>query len=95
MIFTWQTKFRLAHSSLSNRSNLSLPNLTKGERSKRQPLKSLRWPIYVINSIGNTKLHLSFRYVTIEVRPTGHSNCLDRVENNKVGAFKCVYIVHF
>ena len=48
----------------------------KGERSKRQPLNSLRWPIYVINSTDNTKLHLSLRYVTTEVRATGHSNCL-------------------
>ena len=29
---------------------------TKGYRSKRQPLNSSRWPIYVINSVGNTKL---------------------------------------
>ena len=54
--------------------------LRKGKLSKRQPLNSLRWPIYVINAIDNTKLHLSLRYVTIEVRAIGHSNCLDRVE---------------
>ena len=92
MIFTWQTSF--AHTiyryliTLIYRCPIAL---TKGERSKRQPLNSLRWPIYAINSIDNTKLHSSLRYVTIEVRATGHSNCLDRVENNKVGASKCVY----
>ena len=30
--------------------------LTKGERSKRQPLNSLRWLIYVLNFVVNTKL---------------------------------------
>ena len=65
--------------------------LSKGERSKRQPLNSLQWPIYFINSVDITKLHLSLRYVTIEVRATCHSNCSNRVENNKVGALKCVY----
>ena len=65
----------------------------KGERSKRQPLNSLRWPIYVINSTDNTILHLSLRYVNTEVRATGHNNCLQK--NNKVGALKCIYIVHF
>ena len=69
--------------------------LTNSERSKRQPLNSVRWLIYLINSVDNTKLQLSLRYVTIEVRATCHSYCLDRVENNEVGALKCVYIAHF
>ena len=30
--------------------------LTKGSRSICQPLNSLRWPIYVFNSVDNTKL---------------------------------------
>ena len=30
--------------------------MMKGQRSKRQILNSLRWPIYVINSVDNTKL---------------------------------------
>ena len=30
--------------------------LTKGQRSKRQPLNSLWCPIYVFNSVDNTKL---------------------------------------
>ena len=30
--------------------------LTKGSLSKCQPLNSLRWPIYVFNSVDNTKL---------------------------------------
>ena len=30
--------------------------LTKGQRSKRQPLNSLWCPIYVFNSVENTKL---------------------------------------
>lgn len=31
-------------------------------RSKCQPFNSLRWPVYVFNSVDNTKLHL-FKYV--------------------------------
>ena len=34
----------------------SQEQLTKGLRSKRQPLNSLRWSIYVFNSVVNTKL---------------------------------------
>ena len=30
--------------------------LSKGQRSKRQFFNSLRWPVYVINSVTNTKL---------------------------------------
>ena len=30
--------------------------MTKGWRSKRQPLNSLWWPVYVINSADSTKL---------------------------------------
>ena len=30
--------------------------LTKGKSSKRQLLNSLRWPIYIINLVNNTKL---------------------------------------
>ena len=36
----------------------SSERLTKGERSKRQPLNSLRWSIYVFNSVDNTELPL-------------------------------------
>ena len=30
--------------------------LTKDQHWKRQPLNSLQWPIYVFNSVDNTKL---------------------------------------
>ena len=30
--------------------------LTKDQRSKRQLLNSLRWPIYVVNSVDNAQL---------------------------------------
>ena len=34
----------------------SSEQLTRGQRSKRQPLNSLRWPIYVFNSVDDIKL---------------------------------------
>ena len=37
-------------------------------------------------------LNYIHRYAKLLLKfATGHSNCLDRVENNKVGASKCVY----
>ena len=35
---------------------LQLIALTMGKRSKRQPLNATRWPIYVFDSVDNTKL---------------------------------------
>ena len=52
--------------SLSNRSDEGLTLDTSA-------FKLLRWPIYVINSVDNTKLHLSLRYIMIEVRVTCHT----------------------
>ena len=39
-----------------SRVSPSLIALTKGQRSKRQPLNSLWCPIYVFNSVDSTKL---------------------------------------
>ena len=36
--------------------------LTKGERPKRRPLNSLRWPIHVINSVDNTSDLLTLKF---------------------------------
>ena len=52
--------------SLSNRSD-------EGRTLETSAFKLLRWPIYVINSVDNTKLHLSLRYIMIEVRVTCHT----------------------
>ena len=52
--------------SLSNRSD-------EGLTLDKSAFKLLRWPIYVINSVDNAKLHLSLRYIMIEVRVTCHT----------------------
>ena len=40
--------------------------LMKGERLKRQFLNSLRWPIYVINSVDNTNYPVEHETVLYE-----------------------------
>ena len=52
----------------------SWEGLTKGKRSKRQPFNSFRWPIYVFNSVVNTKLlailsHRRSTTVSLETYP--------------------------
>ena len=49
---------RLTFRTLALRQSISpMPiALTKGQRPKRKPLHSLRWPIYVFNLAVNTKL---------------------------------------
>ena len=61
----------------------SWEGLTKGKRSKRQPLNSFRWPIYVFNSVVNTELlailsHRRSTTVSLETYPLifcGKSDC--------------------
>ena len=57
--------------------------LTKGWCSKRQPLNSLRWPIYVVNSVDNTKLP-HFRMSLIEAWMVGNLNDWKALEINKL-----------
>ena len=41
---------------LNNNPKIPPIALSKGQRSKRQFFNSLRWPVYVINLVTNTKL---------------------------------------
>ena len=82
-----------AHVSCRVICTVAIFTLTKGWRSKRQLFNSLRWPIYIITSVDNTKLPC---YTLSPTQQQFHWKLTPfiQVKNDEVSILECRSSVH-